>query len=110
MPLSDWKKAEHFNADSESFYRNVQIILGYQKIRCKIVIFCFTLVLKQSVAVTNVPQFVWDQTDNESSSLQIEEIVLYSSAEKKKSNQDSKGEFSKLGVWGERKYYPVSQA
>lgn len=82
VQMFNWKKAEHFNADSESFYRNTQLILGYQKIRHKIIIFYFTLVLKQSVAVKNAPQFVWDQPDSESASLQIEEIVLYGSADK----------------------------
>lgn len=40
---------------------------------------------------------MWNQADSGTASLQIEEIKLYSSAERKLSKQDSKGELSKLG-------------
>lgn len=40
---------------------------------------------------------MWNQAGSGTASLQIEEIKLYSSAERKLSKQDSKGELSKLG-------------
>lgn len=40
---------------------------------------------------------MWNQADSGTASLQIEEIKLCSSAERKLSKQDSKGELSKLG-------------
>lgn len=66
----------------------------------KIIIFYFTLVLKESVAVKNAPQFVWDQPDNESAFLQIEEIVPYSSAEKKRVTKTAKESPASWGCEG----------